>query len=52
MSENEAGIFSILLGFGFAVIQMPVLPVEPGMAQVRGQECSAVWSGVNAYEDK
>jgi hypothetical protein len=27
-----AGFFSALLGFGFAVIQMPVLPVEPGMA--------------------
>ena len=28
-----AGFFSILLSFGFAVIQMPMLPVEPGMAQ-------------------
>ena len=28
-----AAFFSILLGFGFAVIQMPVLPVEPGMTQ-------------------
>ena len=29
--------FSILLGFGFAVIQMPMLPVEPGMAKFVGK---------------
>jgi hypothetical protein len=29
---KQADFFSILLGFGFAVIQMPMLPVEPGMA--------------------
>ena len=32
-----AGFFSILLSFGFAVIQMPMLPVEPGMAQFVGE---------------
>jgi hypothetical protein len=32
-----AGFFSILLGFGFAVIEMPVLPVEPGMAKFMGK---------------
>jgi len=32
-----AGFFSILLGFGFAVIQMPMLPVEPGMAKFVGK---------------
>jgi len=31
--DRLADFFSILLGLGFAVIQMPVLPVEPGMAQ-------------------
>jgi hypothetical protein len=31
-----AGFFSILLGFGFAVIKMPMLPVEPGMAKFMG----------------
>jgi hypothetical protein len=29
--------FSILLSFGFAVIQMPMLPVEPGMAKFVGK---------------
>ena len=32
-----ADFFSILLRFGFAVIQMPVLPVEPGMAKFVGK---------------
>jgi len=32
-----ADFFSILLCFGFAVIQMPMLPVEPGMAQFVGE---------------
>ena|SRR5437588_8182801 len=32
-----ADFFSIRLGFGFAVIQMPMLPVEPGMAQFVGE---------------
>ena len=32
-----ADFFSILLGFGFAVIQMPMLPVEPGMAKFVGK---------------
>ena len=32
-----AGFFSILLSFGFAVIKMPVLPVEPGMAKFVGK---------------
>ena len=30
---KRADCFSIPLSFGFAVIQMPMLPVEPGMAQ-------------------
>ena len=29
--------FSTLLSFGFAVIKMPVLPVEPGMAKFMGK---------------
>ena len=29
--------FSTLLGFGFAVIKMPMLPVEPGMAKFVGK---------------
>ena len=32
-----ADFFSFLLGFGLAVIQMPVLPVEPGMAKFVGK---------------
>ena len=32
-----ADVFSILLSFGFAVIEMPVLPVEPGMAKFVGK---------------
>ena len=32
-----ADFFSILLCFGFAVIQMPMLPIEPGMAQFVGE---------------
>ena len=32
-----AGFFSILLGFCFAVIEMSVLPVEPGMAKFMGK---------------
>jgi hypothetical protein len=35
-----ADFFSILSGFGLAVIQMPVLPVEPGMAQFVSQNVS------------
>jgi hypothetical protein len=31
-----ADFFSILLGFGFAVVKMPMLPVEPGMAKFMG----------------
>jgi hypothetical protein len=34
---KQADFFTILLGFGFAVIQMPMLPVEPGMAQFVGK---------------
>ena len=30
---KRADFFSIPLSFGFAVIQMPMLPVQPGMAQ-------------------
>ena len=33
----EGDFFSILLRFGFAVIQMPMLPVEPGMAKFVGK---------------
>ena len=32
-----ADFFSILLGFGLAVVQMPMLPVQPGMAQFVSQ---------------
>ena len=32
-----ADFFSILLSFGFAVIEMPMLPVEPGMAKFVGK---------------
>ena len=32
-----ADFFSILLSLGFAVVQMPVLPVEPGMAKFVGK---------------
>jgi hypothetical protein len=32
-----AGFFSILLCFGFAVIKMPMLPVEPSMAEFVGE---------------
>jgi len=34
---KQADFFSILLGFGLAVIKMPMLPVEPGMAQFVGK---------------
>jgi hypothetical protein len=32
-----ADFFSILSSFGFAVVQMPMLPVEPGMAKFVGE---------------
>ena len=31
-----AAFFSSLLRFGFAVVQMPMLPIEPGMAKFMG----------------
>jgi hypothetical protein len=32
-----ASFWGILLGFGFAVIKMPMLPVEPGVAKFVGK---------------
>jgi hypothetical protein len=32
-----ADFFSSLLGLGFAVVEMPMLPVEPGMAKFVGE---------------
>jgi hypothetical protein len=31
-----ADFFSVLLGFGLAVVKMAMLPVEPGMAKFMG----------------
>jgi hypothetical protein len=36
-STTLADVVSLRLRFGFAVIQMPMLPVEPGMAQFMSQ---------------
>ncbi len=33
--------FNILLGLGFSVVQMPMLPVEPGMAQLMGEDVTS-----------
>jgi len=37
--------FSIPLCFGFAVIKMPMLPVEPGMAKFVGQDVASPGHG-------
>ena len=42
---KQADFFSILLGFGFAVIQMTMLPVEPGMAQFVGKNVAPSGQG-------
>ena len=39
------GFFSILLSFGFAVIKMTMLPVEPGMAKFVGQDVTSSGHG-------
>ena len=43
--DRLADFFSILLGFGFAVIQMPVLPVEPGMTKFVGKNVAPSGQG-------
>ena len=40
-----ADFFSSLLCFGFTVIQMPMLPVEPGMAKFMGQDVASSGHG-------
>jgi len=40
-----AGFWGSLLSLGFAVVKMPMLPVEPGMAKFMGQDVASSGHG-------